>query len=341
MPLLWRVFLPGAVALVVAAVALLALPVSIGAEPGWVEVALVGGATAALLAVNLLLTRRALAPIRRLTALARDVDLLEPGQRLPASSAGDMDELVKAFNQMLERLEHERADSAGRLLLAQEGERRRIAHDLHDQVGQTLTAVLLQLKRAAESAPPAVREDLRGAQAAARSGLEELSRVVRRLRPEALDDLGLASALTALCTAVGRHAGIAVERRIDHGLPALPPETELVIYRVAQEALTNVGRHADATRAVVTLEARPGAVALTVSDDGIGMRDPQACARGGGGIRGMRERALLVAGNLNVEPAAEGGVRVELTIPLATGTAGTPEPDGAAEAAGSGMAVRA
>lgn len=324
MPLLWRVYLPGAVVLALGVLALAVLPVRVSSDPRPAELAILAGGLAAVLVVNLLLIRRALRPIGRLTALAADIDVLEPGQRLPETSGGDLHELVGAFNQMLARLEDERAESARRTILAQEAERGRIAHDLHDQVGQTLTAVLLQLKRAAESAPPEVREDLRGAQAAARTGLEELSRVVRRLRPEALDDLGLASALTALCTTVARQAGLTVERRIDHGLPELPHETELVIYRVAQEALTNVVRHARATHALVTLETRPGAVVLSVSDDGLGLADPHAGARGHGGIRGMRERALLVAGALHVERSTAGGVCVELSVPLLEPSAPAP-----------------
>lgn len=325
MPLVWRVYLPGAAVLVLGALALAVLPVRVSSDPRPAELGILAAGLALVLVVNFLLVRRALEPIGRLTALARGIDVLEPGQRLPETLSGELRELVGAFNQMLGRLEEERADSARRTLLAQESERRRIAHDLHDQVGQTLTAVLLQLKRAADSTPPAVREDLRGAQAAARTGLEELSRVVRRLRPEALDDLGLASALTALCTTVARQAGLTVERRIDHDVPELAPETELVIYRVAQEALTNVVRHARAVHAVVTLDARPGAVVLTVSDDGVGMPDLPTAMRGGG-IRGMRERALLVAGTLHVERSTSGGVAVELSIPLAGPSAGRPVP---------------
>lgn len=318
-PLFWRVYLAGAAVLALAASALVVLPVTVSERTLPTEIVVVAVGLALLLGISVVLVRRSLAPLRELVILARGVDLLRPGQRLavPASGgqAAEVSEVVDAFNGMLERLEAERADSARRTLSAQEAERLRIAHELHDEVGQALTAVLLQITNAAASADPAVRERLVAAQEAARAGLDEVGRIVRRLRPEALDDLGLPSALTALGATVAREAGVEVHRAIAADLPPLPPDVELVIYRVAQEALTNTVRHAGARHAWLTLEAAPdGAVTLRVDDDGSGIDEADGST---GGIRGMRERALLVRGALSVGPSPRGGALVVLTIPPA------------------------
>ena len=315
-PLFWRVYLAAAGVLLLAALALVLLPVTVSERTLPAEIAVLAGGVALLLAVTVVLVRRSLAPLDELVEVARGVDLLQPGQRLAPRSAGDAPEVaavVAAFNGMLERLEDERADSARRTLSAQEEERLRLAHELHDEIGQALTAVLLQLKRAAGTAPPELRGRLHAAQDAARAGLDDVGRVVRRLRPEALDDLGLPSALTALGATVAREAGLEVHRAIAPGLPDLPEEAELVVYRVAQEALTNAARHAGAAHVWLTLERdgdRDGVV-LTVEDDGRGL----AGAEGGGGVRGMRERALLVDGRLDVGDGPRGGARVRLAIP--------------------------
>jgi two-component system sensor histidine kinase UhpB len=311
-PLFWRVYLASAAVLIAAAVALIALPVTVSARTLPAEIAIIAGGLALLLGVSVVLVRRSLAPLDELVSLARGVDPLRPGRRLEVDSGGEVAEVVEAFNAMLDRLEAERAESARRTLTAQEEERLRIAHELHDEVGQALTAVLLELKAASEAVPPGARERLRGAQDAARAGLDELGRVVRRLRPEALDDLGLASALTALGATVGRQAGIDVHRDIAPDLPPLAEEAELVVYRVAQEALTNTARHAGARGAWLSLRREgEGAVALEVEDDGRGLDGAEAR----GGIRGMRERALLAGGELEIGPGSRGGVRVRLVVP--------------------------
>ncbi len=317
-PLFWRVYLAAAGVLLLAALALVLLPVTVSERTLPAEIAVLAGGVALLLAVTVVLVRRSLAPLDDLVELARGVDLLQPGQRLAPRPGGDAPEVaavVAAFNGMLERLEAERADSARRTLSAQEEERLRIAHELHDEIGQALTAVLLQLKRAAATAPPELRDRLHAAQDAARAGLDDVGRVVRRLRPEALDDLGLPSALTALGAAVARDAGLEVRRSIAPDLPALAEEAELVVYRVAQEALTNAARHAGAAHVWLTLPRDGGGVVLTVEDDGRGLAG--ADEGGGGGVRGMRERALLVHGRLDLADGPRGGVRVRLAIPAA------------------------
>jgi two-component system, NarL family, sensor histidine kinase UhpB len=267
-----------------------------------------------IIGLNVLLLRRAVAPLQRLTALARRVDLSHPGDRMPgAAPTSEAGELALTFNEMLARLEAERRDATGRVLAGQEAERLRIAQELHDQIGQELTAVLLGLARVQARVDDEHKGDVAGVQDAVRSSLEQVRRIALELRPEALDDLGLHSALAVLCERFGQGSGLVVAQRIAEPLPRLDPESELVIYRVAQEALTNVARHANADSARLQLGTDDsGSLVLTVSDDGDGL---PAEGQPGTGIRGMRERAALIAAELTVAAGAGGRgcvVRLEL-----------------------------
>jgi two-component system sensor histidine kinase UhpB len=312
MPLLWRVFATNAAVLVAAALILVLTPITVSFPVALTEAAVVAGGLVAMLVLNLLLLRRAFAPLRRLTAFMRGVDPLRPGERARLETADpEVTELTGAFNDMIDRLETERRDSARRALAAQEGERARIARELHDEIGQALTAVVLQLERAARRTEPPLRAEVEEAREAVRESLEEVREIARRLRPEALDDLGLPSALAALTLDVSRRTGLRVERRIPPDLPELSPEEELVIYRVAQEGLTNVARHAEARRAWVSLYDGAGGVVMEVRDDGQGF-DPGRDA--GAGLRGMRERALLVKAELVVESRQGRGTTVRLRL---------------------------
>ncbi|NKQ26618.1 HAMP domain-containing sensor histidine kinase [Streptomyces galbus] len=312
MSLFWRIFVLNAVVLGTATALLLWAPVTVSVPVLLTEAVILLGGLAVMLVANAVLLRLGLAPLDRLTRLMTTVDLLRPGQRLPASGGREVAELIRTFNAMLERLEHERATSSARALLAQEAERRRIAQELHDEVGQTMTAILLGLKRAADEAPEGLRRQLYEVQEITRESLDEVRRLVRRLRPGVLDDLGLVSALTSLTEDFATHTGLRVARRLATALPALAPETELVLYRVAQESLTNAARHADAERVTVGLRHDDGSVVLTVVDDGRGITVP----REGAGIRGMRERALLAGGRLDISPAPRTGTQVRLTAPV-------------------------
>jgi two-component system sensor histidine kinase UhpB len=296
-------------------------------------VVLVGGLVVMLVA-NAALLRLGLAPLARLARLMTTVDLLRPGQRLPADGSGEVADVIRTFNLMLDRLESERATSSARVLLAAEAERRRIAQELHDEVGQSMTAILLSLKRASDDAAEPLRGELQQVQEITRESLDEVRRLVRRLRPGVLDDLGLVSALTSLSTEFAEHTGLRIRRRFDADLPALEPETELVLYRVAQEGLTNVARHADAEHAEVSLRHGPGTLELGVTDDGRGTG--ATCE--GAGIRGMRERALLIGATLDISSAPGSGTRIRLTVPV---PALRPGPATSAPAAPSAPAVPA
>jgi two-component system sensor histidine kinase UhpB len=270
-------------------------------------------AALALVAVaNLVLLRRVVRPLEALIALARRVDLSRPGERMPGAAAtSEAGELAITFNDMLARLEAERREATGRVLAAQEAERLRIAQELHDQVGQELTAVLLGLARIQGRLPDPLRGELTEAQEAVRASLEDVRRIALELRPEALDDLGLVSALAVLCERFAQRSGVVVSQQVDDELPALDPESELVLYRVAQEALTNVARHSGANRAELTLRAQEPGVVLTVSDAGHGLA---VGAEPGTGIRGMRERAALIGARLDLDRSPHGGCQVTLAV---------------------------
>jgi two-component system sensor histidine kinase UhpB len=310
--LFWRVFALNALVLGSATALLLWAPVTVSVPVVLTEAVVLVGGLAVMLVANAALLRIGLAPLDRLTRLMTTVDLLRPGHRLAEQGRGETAELIRTFNAMLERLEQERAASSARVLLAQESERRRIAQELHDEVGQTMTAVLLALKRAADEADEPLRGELRQAQEITRSSLDEVRRLVRRLRPGVLDDLGLISALTSLTTEFATHAGLRVVRRFDSDLPPLDEQAELVLYRVVQEALTNAARHAEADTVEVGLGRTSTAVVLSVVDDGRGTGIP----REGAGIRGMRERALLIGATLDVTSQPQAGTSVRLTVPL-------------------------
>jgi two-component system, NarL family, sensor histidine kinase UhpB len=303
LPLLWRVFAVNAGLLLAVSLVLAIFAGPIHTSIAVVETFDIAIGLVVMLAANLFLLRRALAPVARLVERMRNVDLLQPGQRLAEDGGPEIGEVVRSFNQMLDRLEVERRDSSSRALAAQEAERLRVARHLHDEVGQVLTGVLLQLDSLAAA------DD---AKAAVRVSLEEVRRIAQELRPALLEHFGLVSALTELSRTFAAQTGIHVDRRFAAALPRLSSDAELAVYRVTQESLTNAARHAQAGRVQVLLDAGPQSVVLRVIDDGRGFADGQP---DGGGIRGMRERAVLIGGALAVKPGAEGGVEVRFEAP--------------------------
>jgi two-component system sensor histidine kinase UhpB len=313
LPLLWRVFAINAGLLLIGT-----LTLALAAGPIHASIAVVEGFDLAIglivmLVANLLLLRRALAPVERLVERMRTVDLLQPGQRLAEAGGTEVAEVVRTFNQMLDRLEAERRESSSRALAAQEAERLRVARHLHDEVGQVLTGVLLQLDALATADGDSRRRRADETKGAVRTSLEEVRRIAQELRPELLEHLGLVSALTQLSRTFGDQTGIVVERHFASNLPKVSGESELAIYRVTQESLTNVARHARASRVELTLESGADSVVLRVVDNGRGMAE--APPNGRGGLRGMRERAVLVGGALAIKPGRAGGVEVRLEIP--------------------------
>lgn len=329
LPLFWRVCLINGAVFTVAMVLLAVSPATVSYRIQPSEALVLTGGLLVILLTNAALLHTRLAPLDRLSRLMGSVDLLCPGQRVPEAGKGGVSALVRSFNAMLARLEAERASSAARALAATEAERQRIARELHDEIGQSLTVVLLGLKRVADRAPAELTEELALIQDAARCSLEEMRLIARRLRPGVLEDLGLHSALAALTTEFSAHTGVSVHRSLEQGLPPLTREAELVIYRVAQEALTNAARHSGAAWIELSFARSPRADAalLRVSDDG---RGPGAGPEGAG-IRGMRERALLVGAELEVVARAGGGTEVRMMVP-ALADAVPPVVAGAADA---------
>ena len=272
-----------------------------------------GFALAATVAVNIWLLSRRFEPLQRLVTEMQTADLSKPPEP-PAVTEGPVEvvSLERSFHAMLERLEAERRGAANAALSAQERERERIARDLHDEVNQALTALLLRLAAVRRQAPdPEVAAELAEIGSLISRAMSELLDLARGLRPTTLDDLGLRAALATLVEEVEREAGIAAGFEAEGELDGVPDDVQLVTYRVAQEAVTNVIQHADAGHLRVRLiGAANGAIELRVSDDGTGYAGGRSNERLG--IAGMRERALLCGGELTVESEPGAGTRVTL-----------------------------
>ena len=313
-PMLWRVFAANAAVFAIAFASLALSPVTIHSPIRLVELVILLVGLVVMLLVDLLLLRQVLGPIHRLARTMEGIDRLHQGQRAVGFDRASSETLALAlaFNEMLDRLETERRESSARALAAQEDERLRIARELHDEIGQTLTAVALRAEHALGQGG-LEGQDLAELAAVVQQSLQDLRRISRELRPEALDELGLVNALIALCSRVAEQSGLQVHRRLDAGLPALSPGVELAVYRVAQEALTNAMRHSKATEATVSLSREQGALALTITDNGKGLDEDLV---EGGGLTGMRERAMLIGADLAITSDPGAGVTVRLRLGL-------------------------
>ena len=275
-------------------------------------------AAVAGLATGLLIMRRRRAPLERLIEEMEKVDLSRPGPLLPRSIDGigeteEVERIELAFLRMMRRLEAERRRAGSAALQAQEEERARVARDLHDEVNQSLTGLLLRLEAAREAAPPELEAELAETKALANQAMQELLSLARQLRPTALDDLGLTAAVAGQVEQLA-HGEINAEFAAEGDFSDLDDDTQLVVYRVAQEALSNATRHSEAAN--VTARLRGGeedSVELEVSDDGRGFAFDES--EGGLGIAGMRERALLIGAKLTIESRPGHGTTVRLFVP--------------------------
>jgi two-component system, NarL family, sensor histidine kinase UhpB len=280
----------------------------------------IGAALIALalsLVVNLAVLRPRFAPLEKLIEDMEKVDLSRPGLALPKSIDGvgeteEVERIELAFLRMMRRLEAERRRAGGAALRAQEQERARVARDLHDEVNQSLTGLLLRLEAVREEAPAELEPKLAETKVLANRAMRELLSLARQLRPTALDDLGLRAAIAGQVEQLGR-GELEADLRTVGDFSDLPDDVQLVVYRVAQEALTNASRHSDAERIEVSLRRDGHRIELSVADDGRGF--PFEQAERGLGISGMRERALLVGGELTIESRPEQGTTVHLSVP--------------------------
>lgn len=273
-------------------------------------------------------------PIRRLAQAAQAVGKGEFGQRVPRWAEDELGDLAEAFNDMAaaleraaeERQERERlrAEFVSGVIAAQEEERKRIARELHDSTSQALTSVLVGLRGLSEACPSdEVRHRAEELRSVASSTLEEVHNLALQLRPSVLDDLGLAAALERYVAECRTRYGLRIELAIRGlGEDRLPPPVETAVYRIAQEALTNVVRHSGATSASVLLDRQESTLLAIVEDDGKGF-DLEADGPGGRrlGVYGMRERAELLGGRLTIESESGRGTSVYVSIPLPEGNA--------------------
>jgi two-component system sensor histidine kinase UhpB len=265
--------------------------------------------------VNIWMLQRRFRPLEHLIDRIEAVDPAEPGSfTIATDPVEEIDRLGRSFARLLERVDTERRRSSQLVLRAQEEERRRVARDLHDEVNQALTAILLRLEALGQDVPPDQRDDVREIKRLAAQAMDELLNLARQLRPTALDDHGLITAIEAQVRGLGERNGIEARLRTEGDPASLDDEKQTVIYRIAQEALANAGRHAGAAHVDVALTAVESGARLRVADDGSGF-DPATARRGGLGLEGMAERARLVGGELDLRSAPGRGTEITLRVP--------------------------
>lgn len=303
---------------------------------------------ASIWALTLGATRLLIRPVQRLTTAAQRIASGELEIPLQAVEGGEIGQMADALEQMrrsllksiedlarlsetLETRVHQRTEALRRqeavarqllrrAIAAQEEERRRIAYELHDEIGQGLTAMRLELDRLSRSSTdPDVRDRAARGQEMAAHAVEELRRVIAALHPGILDQLGLVPALQWIAERTLSPLGITIAIEAND-MPRLPPETELVFFRIAQEALHNVARHSGAHQVVLRLERQDGTIVMTVKDDGRGFDPaevvPDPDTGRGLGLAGMHERASLLGGSVRIVSAPGQGTMVEVRTPL-------------------------
>ena len=242
--------------LLIACLALALGPATVSAPIHRSELLVLLAGVVATMGANLVLVRRAFTPLQRLTRLMRTVDPLAPGRACrPGPRRRTCASWPRRSTTCSSDWRTSAATAPGAPSRAQEAERRRLARELHDELGQSLTGVLLQIDQAIRTPEAA---DLEEAREGARRSLDDVRRIARNLRPDTLVELGLPSALNALATRFTRQSGVPVDRQLEPDLPALGEDVEVVLYRVAQEALTNVARHADARQVTLALAHADG-----------------------------------------------------------------------------------
>ena len=260
-------------------------------------------------------------PIRKCARSQSPAMAPEPDPQASAALAA----LRSQYQELLQRLESNQSEfqRLGRAVYrVQEDERRRIARELHDGIGQNLTALKLQLAMATELLAPgqtAAHEQLQASIGLCTQTLEDTRELSRLLRPQVLDDLGLEAALRWLSRSVEVNAALRIELELAP-MPALDGDLQTLLFRITQEALTNVVRHARASEVLLRLATRANRVMLTIWDNGVGF-DTRAAASGASegrhaGLSGMRERARLYGGDVQIESGTDTGTWLRASVPL-------------------------
>jgi two-component system sensor histidine kinase UhpB len=328
--LYYRVLFANAAIVVLGAIAGTAITTSIGRRaseqrlvPLIVLFAAIGIGLSLL--VNAIVLRAAFRP---LAALNRTAAAVQDGDRdarasVDTSSDPEMAQLARALNATLDELADDRnqlRDLASQVISAQEDERRRVSRELHDDTAQVLFAQLLHVTALKSSNDPQIQEVADKLEQSTVAALEGVRRLALELRPPALDDLGLAEALGELCQRFRESTGCTVELAVRGMRGRLSADLELVLYRVAQEPLTNVAKHARATAVRVDLERTAHDVSLSIKDNGIGFNRSQFSPSDGVGLGlglfGMEERATLLGGTLRIWSTPGYGTEVFAFVPL-------------------------
>lgn len=314
-PLWRRVVLINGLIFAVGTAVLAFSPATVSARPVGSEGVVLSIGLLGMLVANGLMVRSLVRPLDRLAGHLRESREQSFPSKVPVAAGSVAGPVAEAVNELLDRVQSGNRMAAAAALAAQESERSRVAQELHDGVGQSLTALLLELglmvEQSRTDAVGPTTADLERLRENTRAGLDEVRGVARQLRPHVLEDLGLRSALAALTTDLFRATPTHVVRGVSPSLPPLDEHLELVVFRVAQEALTNVARHAGAGTVELRLGPVGSRVVLEVLDDGQGI----PADADGTGLRGMHERARLAEGTLEVRRRDGGGTQVRLSIP--------------------------
>ncbi len=292
-------------------------------EQGFVALFLISGLALSIL-TNYLLVKIAFRPLEDVSDTMKAIRAGYRGIRVPeVTDDTQIAELSKSLNSMLNTMDMQRKKAAASVIKAQEEERKRIARELHDETSQSLTGLVIGIRMVQEIVPdymPDVQERLENINDLAHATLNEVHTMAVRLRPSVLDDLGLAPALRSYAREYSENTGIPVEMQLLGMSHRLTPELETVLYRVIQEALTNVARHSNATSCRVTLRRKEQVVQGVIEDNGQGFDSQKVMLsdeKGRGlGLHGMKERIELVGGSLEFAARPVKGTTIFIEAPL-------------------------
>lgn len=279
------------------------------------------------IAAATLLTWVVTRPIIELKQAAEAVGQGDFQQHVTPWAGDEIGELAEAFNAMTvdlaqaeqERVERDqlRSQLLEKVITAQEDERRRIARELHDETGQSLTSLMVRLQMVNQQCPlPDIREQLDGVRALVAQTLDGVHNLAVELRPSVLDDLGLAAALRRYVQDYQARYPVEVDLVVMGLEERLPAAVETAVYRIVQESLTNIARHAQAQTVSVLVERGHGRIRAIIEDDGVGFDEEAAGKNGRLGLYGMRERAELLNGTLTIESTPGQGTSIFIEVPL-------------------------